>query len=158
MSTRQLCLAWILFLSFSAHASEWCREPELNIFGLSAHLYETKYSARHGWNEWNYGAGLTCHLGGVGRWNDEAEAGAFKNSYRRTSFYAGYGLYYPWTPEISGGIRAVLASGYREVNSSGLRVGIMPAVKVKLNESVTLNLLARPFYRPFFCAHVGIKF
>jgi hypothetical protein len=153
-----LCLALIAFLPCAAHAFEWCREPELNIFGLSAHFYETKYSAKHGWNELNPGVGVACHLSGVGRWNDEVEAGVFRNSFRRTSFFAGYGLYYPLTLDVSAGVRAMIASGYPHKNSSGLRAGLMPTVKVKLNESVTLNLSARPIYRPFFCVHVGIRF
>lgn len=153
-----LCLASIVFLPCAANAFEWCREPELNIFGLSAHFYETRYSARRGWNELNPGVGVTCHLSGVGRWNDEAEAGVFRNSFRRTSLYIGYGLYYPLTLDVAAGVRAVIASGYPHKNSSGLQAGLMPAVKVKLDESITLNLSARPIYRPFVCVNLGIKF
>jgi len=155
---RPLGLAWAVVFSCGAHAFEWCSEPELNIFGLSAHFYETKYSAKHGWNELNIGVGLTCHLDGVGRWNDEAELGVFRNSYRRTSYYAGYGIYYPLTPVISAGVRAVVASGYPQGSSSGLRLGIMPSVKVRLSESVTLNLSGRPVVKPFLCVHLGVKF
>ena len=155
---KRLFVVPILFLSFSAHAFEWCGERELNILGLSAHFYETKYSTRRGWNELNFGLGLTCHLGGAGLWKDEAEVGVFRNSYRRTSVYAGYGVYYPLTPVLSAGFRAVVANGYPQKHGSGIQAGLMPALKVKLTESIALNISARPIVKPFFCANLGVKF
>lgn len=109
---RRLCLAPMFLLSFGAQASQWCREPELNVFGLSAHFYETRYSARRSWNEFNFGLGLTCQLGGVGRWHDEAEVGVFRNSFRRTSFYGGYGISCWPGPSTGPSSASIWASGF----------------------------------------------
>lgn len=156
---KRLFFVPLLFLSFGVHAAGWCDEPEFNINGLSKHFYETQYSAKHGWNNLNIGVGLTCHLSGVGRWNDEAEAGVFRNSYRKTSFYAAYGIYYPVTPRLSVGLRNIIASGYRtRQRSSEFRAGPLPTLKVKLNDSVTLKLSVAPVSNAFICASLGVNF
>lgn len=156
-AAKSLFLCLTLFVSSGASASDWCDGSELNINGVSKHFYQTKYSTKHGWNELNVGVGLTCHLQGIERWNDEVEVGVYKNSHKDTSFYAGYGIYYPANPALSVGLKVVIASGYRS-HSHGYMVGVLPTVKIKLFDSVNLNLSIALQRKSFFFANLGFQF
>lgn len=151
--------AWLLALPWQAQAFDGCRRIELNINGLSKHFYKTKRSERDGWNEVNYGLGLTCQLRGVGRWDDEVEAGYYSNSHFIQSNYIAYGLYYPLTDVISAGVRIGVVSGYKTVwEPSGISVGPVPTVKLKLSERYTLNLTLIPKDHAFLFVNLGIGF
>jgi hypothetical protein len=146
-------------LPVAAPAADWCERPELNINGLSKHFYDTERSRREGWREVNPGLGLTCHLGGVGRWSDEVEAGFFKNSHSVQSVYAGYGIYYPLSRHWSAGFRASVATGYREESPrTGLAAGILPTAKLKLGEAVTLNMSIAPKRNSVLLVNLGLAF
>ena len=146
----------LFVLQFNAYAEQFCTERELNLNGLSKHFYDIKYSKRNGWNERNYGIGFTCHLRGVGNWDDQLEVGVFKNSFRETSVYLAYGIYYPVNPAVSVGVRNFVASGYRHIDKTML--GPLPTIKFRLNQVVTLNLSVAPRKDTFIAANIGFRF
>ena len=143
----------------AAPAAGWCERPELNVNGLSRHFYETERSRREGWREFNPGLGLTCHLRGVGRWSDEVEAGFFKNSHSVQSVYLGYGIYHPLGAAVSVGLRASVATGYRDESPrTGLAAGILPTAKFQLSDRVMLNVSLAPKRNSVLLANLGLEF
>jgi hypothetical protein len=160
---RNCCLLALtaLLTSFSgaSQAVDWCLKKEFNINGISKHFYETKRSRANGWNELNSGLGLTCQLSGVGDWSDEIEAGFFSNSHFIHSVYAAYGIYYPLGPVLQAGFRLGGASGYKTAASpSGISIGPMPTLKVKVDETFTVNLSLIPRKNTFLFINLGIRF
>lgn len=158
------CVALALVISSynacaSTSPSELCTDQELNVNGASKHFYETRFSKREGWNEVNGGLGLTCHLTGLGRWNDEVELGFLENSHRRSTLYGAYGLYYPISGTVSTGVKLIVASGYKSyVQTNGIIGGPMPTIKFRLNKTVTLNFSIAPKANSFIFANLGFRF
>ena len=152
-------LALLSGLSGSSHAGDWCTKREINLNGVSKHFYENSRSRANGWNELNTGLGFTCGLGGVGVWSDEIEAGFYSNSHFIHSVYAAYGVYYPLGPVLQAGFRLGGANGYETSSSrSGISIGPVPTLKVKVNETFTLNLSVIPKKNTFLFINLGIRF
>ena len=106
-----------------------------------------------------YWLGLTCQLSGVGEWSDEIEAGFYSNSHFIHSVYAAYGIYYPLGPVLQAGFRLGGVSGYKTASSpSGISIGPMPTLKIKVNETFTLNLSLVPKKNSFLFVNLGIRF
>jgi hypothetical protein len=144
---KKLLLISILgIFPFFAKAEE-CKKIDLNVGGFSHHWTSfSQYSKKNGYNEDNYGLGLTCHLNGIGNFNDEIEVGFLKNSFSETAKYVAYGIYYPVNPTIELGLRNIIASGYEkaQTNIGGMVAGPMLAAKVHINETLTLNFSGVP--------------
>ena len=151
--------SFLLFSNSGVLAEDFCRQPELNVNGLSKHFYESNYSRREGWNEVNSGLGVTCQLDDLGQWNREFEVGFLKNSHRKTSLYGAYGVYYTVNSVMSVGIRFMVASGYKSyVRTNGIIGGPLPTLKLHLGNAVTLNLSVAPKAKSFVFASVGLGF
>lgn len=140
------------------YVERFCSAREININGLSKHFYETNYSRREGWNEVNAGLGFTCHLSGLGNWNDEFELGFFENSRRRTAGYVAYGAYYPVNTGISAGVRLIVTDGYTSKGRYGIIGGPLPTLKFKLNQNLTANVSFALGAKALVFANVGIRF
>lgn len=145
--------------SLNASAENFCLAREFNVNGVSKHFYDTRYSKREGWNEINGGLGLTCQLQSLGNWDAEIEVGFLENSHRKTSLYGAYGLYYPFNLMISGGLKLIVANGYTSnARTHGIMGGPMPTVRLRINETVTVNVSVAPKANTFIFANLGIKF
>jgi hypothetical protein len=156
--SRLLCSTCLLAMPFEASAFDWCRQPALNINGVSKHFYKTSYSNQHGWNQLNSGLGLTCKLDGLaGRFNDEVEAGFYRNSFRESSVYAAYGVYLPVNPGFSAGVRTVITTGFGHYTSKFV-AGPAPTVKFHLSQTVVINVSVAVRKKAFIFANAGIDF
>ena len=163
LTMRSNCLmvlaALLTGFSGASQAEDWCLQKEININGVSKHFYENSRSRANGWNELNAGLGFTCGLGGVGVWSDEIEAGFYSNSHFIHSVYAAYGIYYPLGTVLNAGFRIGGANGYETASSrSGISIGPVPTLKIKINEALTLNLSVIPKNNAFLFANLGVRF
>jgi hypothetical protein len=164
---KKLLLLILSIIPLTSNA-EICPQKELNIGGFSYHFDEsTNYAKKYGYNETNYTLGLTCKLNGLGMFNDDFEIGVVKNSFNENSFYVAYGIYYPINNSFSIGLRNIVATGYEEAkhNIDGVLGGPLLSMKIKINETLTLNFSGIPSFQNnnkkfdgFIYANLGIKF
>ena len=71
------------------------------------------------------------------RWPSGAMVGGYLNSERRGSLYAGWHLESDAHPI---GLTAMIVTGYR----AGIKVGVVPSIRMRLDESTSLRLLLVP--------------
>lgn len=137
----------MITMSSISFANSFCKENYLVINGFSHHFSKkTRYARENGYNEFNYGLGYKCQLNDWGSFNQDAEFGYLKNSYRADSFYISYNILKPVSENFSLGLRASINSGYEMLESSnhGLFGGIAPTVQYKITDELKSNLSLAP--------------
>lgn len=100
-------------------------QPESRTYGI----HTVSVHSRSGFNNVNPGMYV--------RWPSGAVVGGYLNSERRASLYAGWHLESEAHPF---GLTAMIVTGYRD----GIQVGIVPSVRMRLDERTSLRLVLVP--------------
>lgn len=144
---KTMIILMMLTISSTSFANTICKENYLVVNGFSHHFAKkTRYARENGYNEVNYGLGYKCQLENLGSFNQDAEFGYLKNSYRADSFYISYSILKPISEDFSLGLRASINSGYEMLESShhGLFGGVAPTIQYNITNNIKSNLALAP--------------
>lgn len=130
------------FFSTNTFANDFCKDKEMIVHIKSHHFKAiTDYAKTIGYNENNFGLGLSCDINYLNSFNESVEFGTFYNSYREWAKYISYNLEYPINEHFSVGIKSGITTGYSKVLNNKKVIfagGISSTINIDKNYSLKL--------------------